>query len=118
MIAGFQQSQQRGATQEAINAQKEQIFSVANSGAKERVKVTFMLARIAEKEGIQVTQQEVAQRVTLLADQYQMTVDKLVKQLQERNGFAEIQEQIMSAKTLDFLVKNAAIEEVPAAPKA
>jgi len=40
-----------------------------------------------------------------------------VKDLQERNGIQEIQEQILSAKVLDFLQLHARIEDVPAAGK-
>ena len=114
-----QQSQKRGATQETINAQKDQIFSVANNSAKERVKAMFLLGRIAEKEGIKSEQPEIIQRVHQMAQQYQLTVEKMVKQLQERGGFEEINEQIVTSKVLDFLVLNAKVEEVaPAATAA
>ena len=36
----------------------------------------------------------------------------MIKQLRERNGFGEIEEQIISAKVLDFLELNAKVEEV------
>ena len=113
-----QQSQQRGATQETINAQKEQIFGVANHSAKERVKAMLLLGRIAEQEGIKAEQQEIAQRVAQMAQQYQQPMDKMIKQLQERGGFEEIQEQVITAKVLDFLVLNAKSEEALAAPVA
>ena len=111
-----QENQQRGVAKEVIEAQKQQIFSVASTSAKERVKAMFLLNRIAQKEGIKVEQQELAQRVHYMAQQYQMPVQKLVKQLEERNGFGEIQEQILSAKVLDFLQLNAQVEDVAAAP--
>ena len=111
-----QENQQRGVAKEVIEAQKQQIFSVASNSAKERVKAMFLLNRIAQKEGIKVEQQELAQRVHYMAQQYQMPVPKLVKQLEERNGFGEIQEQILSAKVLDFLQLNAQVEDVAAAP--
>ena len=111
-----QENQQRGVGKEVIEAQKQQIFSVANNSAKERVKAMFLLNRIAQKEGIKVEQQDMAQRVHYMAQQYQMPVQKLVKQLEERNGFGEIQEQILSAKVLDFLQLSAQIEDVAATP--
>lgn len=108
------QNQQRGLGKEVIEQQKDEIFSAANANAKEKVKSMYLLSRIAEKESIQVEQQEVAARVQVMAQQYQMPVDKLVKQLKERNGFGEIHEQVMVGKVLDFLQLNADIEEVPA----
>ena len=109
-----QENQQRGVAKEVIEAQKQQIFSVANNSARERIKAMFLLNRIAQKEGLKVEQQELAQRVHYMAQQHQMPVQKLVKQLEERNGFGEIQEQILSAKVLDFLQLNAQIEDVAA----
>jgi trigger factor len=106
------ENQQRGVSREVIDQQKDQIFSVANNSAKERVKVAFILGRIAEKEGITAEKEELTQRILLLAQQYQIKPEKMIKQLQERNGLTEIHEQIISAKVLDFLELNAKVEEV------
>jgi trigger factor len=106
------ENQQRGVSRETIDQQKDQIFSAANSSARERVKAAFVLNRIAEKEGINVEEQEVQKRVALLSHQYQISPQKLVKQLEERNGFAEIREQIISTKVIAFLEKHAQVEEV------
>jgi trigger factor len=80
------------------------------------VKAAFLLGRIAEKENIQATKEEVTNRILFLAQQYQMKPEKFVKQLQDRDGIAEIQEQILTAKVLDLLQLQAKIEEVPATP--
>lgn len=106
-----QEQTQRGASREAIESQKDQIFGFATASAKDRVKAGFLLGRIAEKEQIKVEQKEIADRVTLMAAQYQMPVQKLVKQLDERGGFGEIHEQILTAKVLSFLVESAKTEE-------
>jgi len=106
------ENQQRGATNEMIDQQKDQIFSYASSSAKERVKAAFVLGRIAEKEAITAETNEVTQRVLLLAEQYQIKPEKMIKQLQERNGIAEIREQIISTKVLDLLEQHAKVEDV------
>ena len=106
------ENQQRGVSKETIEQQKDQIFSVANNSAKDRIKAAFVLGRIAEKEAIKVEQKELTQRVLMLAEQYQLKPEQMVKQLRDRNGFGEIEEQIMSAKVLDFLELNAKVEEV------
>src|SRR5262249_20982195 len=46
------ENQQRGVAKATIEQQKDQIFSVANTSAKDRIKAAFILGRIAEKEGI------------------------------------------------------------------
>jgi len=106
------ENQQRGVSKETIEQQKDQIFSVANNSAKRRIKAAVDLGRIAEKEAIKVEQKELTQRVLMLAEQYQLKAEQMVKQLRDRNGFGEIEEQIMSAKVLDFLELNAKVEEV------
>ena len=110
------ENQQRGITKEAIEEKKDEIFSYANTSAKERVKVSFLLGRIARQESIEATQQEVADRVVRLAQQYQISPEKLIKQLRDRGGFAEIEDKIVTAKVLDFLQLHAKIEEDPSAP--
>ena len=109
---------QRGVARDLIEKQKEEIYSAATQGAKERVKLAFLIQRIAEKENIQVSQDEVLKRAQSLAMAYQIPLDKFIKDLQKRNGVAELYDQIAHEKVLAFLEQNAKIEEVPAAADA
>lgn len=104
------QNRQRGVTNEAIDQQKDEIFSVASNSAKERIKATFILGEIADKEGIKVTEQELMQRIMQLAQQNQVKPDKFVKQLKERDGLAQIHEQLLVSKVLDFLQQHVHIQ--------
>ncbi|MGB0579515.1 MAG: trigger factor [Limisphaerales bacterium] len=108
------QNQQRGIDRDTIEKQKDEIFSAANANARDKVKAMYIFSAIAEKEDIKVEQQEVAQRVGMMAQQYKMPPEKLIKQLQERNGFGEIHEQIIIGKVLDFLQLQAEVTEIPA----
>jgi trigger factor len=108
------ENQKRGVSRELIEQEKDKIYSAAAQGAKERVKVAFLLQKIAEKEEIKVSQEEVAQRVSQMAAMYQIPPEKFVKDLQKRNGFVEIYDQIANDKVLELLQQNAKIEEVPA----
>jgi len=105
---------QRGVARDLIEKQKDEIYSAAAQSAKERVKLAFLIQRIAEKEGIQVSQDEVLRRTQSLAAAYQIPLDKFIKDLQKRNGVAELYDQIAHEKVLAFLEQNAKIEEVPA----
>ncbi len=109
------ENQKRGISRDLIEQQKDQIYSAAASGAKERVKVSFLLQKIAEKEEIKVGQDEIAQRIGNMAAAYQIPSDKFIKDLQKRNGIIEIYDQLMNEKVVDMLQANAKIEEVPAA---
>ncbi len=109
-------NQQRGVSKEAIDEKKDEIYSFANASAKERVKLTLILNRIAEKEGIKVSQEELSQRIVYLAAQHNMKPEKLAKQLQERGGLSELHQQVLSAKVLDLIELQARVEEIPAPP--
>ena len=108
-----QENTKRGVPRQAIEQQKEQIYSAATRNAKERVKVQFLLQKIAEKEDIKVSQEEIAQRVHHLAGMYQIPADKFLRDLQKRNGLIEVYDQIMNEKVIDFIQQNAKIEDVP-----
>lgn len=107
-----QENQQRGLQKEAIDAHKDEIFNYATNSAKDRLKAGFVINRIAEQEGFKVEEKEILHRVALLADRYQMKPERMLRQLQERNGLDEIAEQIINAKVLDFLELQAQVEEV------
>src|SRR5207247_2106559 len=108
------ENSKRGVSRETIEQQKEQINSEAAHGARGRVKIAFILQRIAEKEDIKVSQEEIARRIQGLAAMYQMSAEKFAKDLQKRNGLIEIYDQIMNEKVLDFLQQKARLEDEPA----
>jgi trigger factor len=112
-----QENAKRGVSREMIEQQKEQIYSAATQGAKERVKVAFLLQKIAEKEDIKVSQEEIAQRVAHLAATYQIPGPKFLKDLQKRGGLIEIYDQVMNEKVMDLLQQNSKIEESAEPPK-
>lgn len=111
------ENQQRGVPKEAIDSQKEQIYASANATAKNRVKASFIIQKIAEKEGVRVEQLEIANRLQLMATQYKMPVEKLVKELEKRDGLGDVYDQMLSEKVVDLLVLNAKIEDVAPAPQ-
>ena len=110
------ENSQRGVAREVIEKQKDEIYSAATRSAKERVKLAFLIQRIAEKENIKVSQEEVLQRAQTLAAMYQIPLDKFLKDLQKRNGVKELYDQIAHEKVLAFLEQNAKIEDVSPAP--
>jgi trigger factor len=110
-----QENSKRGVPRELIEKQKDEIYSAAASSAKERVRLAFLIQRIAEQEKISVTQEEVLQRAQSLAMMYQIPLEKFIKDLQKRNGVNELYDQIAHEKVLEFLEINAKIENVPAA---
>lgn len=107
------ENSQRGVTRDVIEKQKDEIYSAAARSAKERVKLAFLIQRIAEKENIKVSQEEVLRRAQTLATMYQIPPDKFLKDLQKRNGVVELYDQVAHEKVLAFLEQSARIEDVP-----
>ncbi len=108
------QNQQRGVTKESIQEHKDEIFSAANTGAKDRVKAALVLNRIADKEGIKITDQEVLQRVALIAQQRSEKPEKVLRDMQQSGQINALAEQVLTSKVLDFIQLQALISEVPA----
>jgi trigger factor len=102
----------RGASKEQLEEKKDEIFGFATQSAKGRLRTSFILEAIAEVEQIKVEEAEVEERVAELAQRSRTTPEKMKAQLAEKNGFGEIEEQILVGKTLDFLVANAKIETI------
>ena len=112
------ENQQRGVAKENIEEKRDEIFNYASQSAKERLKLGFLFGRIAEKEGIKVSREEVTRRVLQIAQQREMKPEKLVKELDKSGGFSRIHEDILMSKVVDFLEQSAQIEEVEPAPDA
>jgi trigger factor len=110
-----QENTKRGVGRDLIEQQKEEIYSAAARSAKDRVKLSFLIRRIAAKEDLKVSQEEALHRVQSLASAYQIPVEKFIKDLQKRDAVGEIYEQIAHEKVIRFLEQNAHYVDVPAA---
>jgi trigger factor len=113
-----QENAKRGVSRDILEREKEQIYSAATQNARERVKVAFLLQKIAEKEDIKVSQEEIARRIQTMAAMYQIPPDKFAKDLQKRNGLIEIFDQIMNEKVIDLLQQSAKMEDIQPASAA
>ena len=106
------QNTQRGVNRDIIEKQKDEIYAAAAGSAKERVKLAFLVGRIASQEKIEASQEDVIKRAQQLAMMYQMPFDQFIKDLQKRNGVNELYEQVLHEKVLELLEKNANITEI------
>ena len=109
------QNTQRGVARELIEQQKDEIYAAAAGNAKERVRLAFIVRRIAEQEKIQVTQEDAMRRAQALAMMNQIPLDQFIKDLKARNGVNELFEQVVHEKVLELLEQNAKVTEVAVA---
>ncbi len=110
-----QQSQMRGASDDDLKSQTEEIFSSAKAGASDRVRANFILLKIAEKEGIKETESDLYQALYSVAEQRGESPKKIVKDLSKTGGIQRIREDIRISKALDLLTSSAIVTE-PATP--
>tara|TARA_R110002096_G_scaffold40688_3_gene110343 strand:+ start:2925 stop:4262 length:1338 start_codon:yes stop_codon:yes gene_type:complete len=103
---------EQGMSENDIEQNQDDLLKSAESQAKNNVKTMFILEEIAGKEGITVTDEEVSQRVSMMAMQQRRPIKKLARELQDNNGFANIRQDISLSKVIEFLRSNAKISEV------
>ena len=105
-----QRNRDRGVTDEMLKEKEKELIDGAASLATHRLKTNFILHRIAEREKIQVTKEDVDLRVKQEAARYEISPEKMRKELQQRDALDDIAEQILLGKTLDFLKANVSVE--------
>jgi trigger factor len=76
--------------------------------AEQEVKASLLLEEVAEKENIQVSDEEFTKELESLAKQTKQTVEALRARLTEDGALDRIRHRIRSEKTLDFLYRQSA----------
>lgn len=110
------QNSRRGVSTESLEEQKEQIYSAASAAARDRVKLAFIVGRIADAEKIQVQQEEVIRHAQYVAQAQQVPIDQFIKDLQKNNAVGQLYEQVLHEKVLELVEKHALVTEVAPAP--
>lgn len=75
-------------------------------GAKQQVKVKLALDAIVKAENIEATEEEIAEEITKLAEQYNMEADKIKAAVPEE----QLTDDIVTRKAVDFVVDNSVKE--------
>ncbi|MDB4341785.1 trigger factor [bacterium] len=112
-----QQNHQRGVGKDIIEENKDRIYSNAKADAEVRVRANYILSRIAEKEGIKVTDQELSRQIAAIAAQQKVKPQKLAQQLKDNGTLYQVQEEIMNGKVIDLLEEKAKVTEIDPKPE-
>ena len=112
------ENQERGVADEILREHEKDLVGSAAQSARDRIKGTFILLRIAEKEKIGVTDMDMRRRIAQLAQRSRMSFDKMLKELQKRGAIDQVREELITAKTLDFVASQASVTAEAAAEKA
>ncbi len=105
----IRENQQRGIPEHVLEENKQDIITNAESSAKDRVKVNFILNSIAKAEKLEVSNDELGSELQMMSQRYQIPPDKLFKQLEENGAILRLQDDVLRRKTVDFLLQSAEI---------
>lgn len=116
MLRGhMQRLMQQGITEEQMQEHQEEMLQSAEQAARSQVKLQLILGEIAKEEKIEVTNEDLQQRLLQEAMATRTAPDELVKEMQkDRSRLMQLQRDTLFAKTLDFVLKEATVEETKA----
>ena len=106
----IEDNMRRGIPAEQFEKDKKELFASARQTAEKRIKVQLLLAKIAEKEKIEVTERDLDNFIYREALRSKQRPEKLAKELaRERSRLRAAQDSIVFDKAVDFLVSKAKI---------
>jgi trigger factor len=112
-----QRNRARGIPDEVLKEKEKELIESAAGVAHHRLKTNFILERIAEQEKIEVTREDLDRRIRQEAQRYNISTDKMRKELEEHDQLNALAEQILLGKTLDFLKANVSVQPISEEPK-
>lgn len=106
----------RGIPAEEIEKHLDVLRDASEEAAARRLKIHFLLNRIADKEKIFVTENEVENRIAALANSYGVTAQRMRRELEQEDALSELRAGMREEKTVAFLMRHAHIEGEAAQP--
>jgi len=109
----------QGLGREQIEEQIEQLRAASEERAKEQLKVFFIMDKVAEKLGIDVTEEEVNGFIAQLALQRGQRPERMKEQMARDGSLVQLRGQVREDKCVAKLLESAKVTEVEAPkPKA
>ena len=106
-------NRERGVPDELLKGKEKELIEGAGALAANRLKTNFILHRVAEAEKIEVKREEIDEAIRTQAAHYNVSVEKMRKELEENDRINGLAEEILLGKTLDFLKANVSIDATP-----
>lgn len=100
----------QGAAANTLEQQKDRILAAAYKTSADRVKLSYVLERIAAQENISIPDEETDREMQALARSCGMAPNKLREELEKNDGLKRFKRDMLCDRTLDFLVEKATIK--------
>lgn len=110
-----EEGSQKGASDEDMLSQQEQIFTVATQRAVTNLRTNFILQEIATAEKITVSDADLLAHISQIAQRRKEPIKKVIKDLQKKRQIQSIRNSMLIGQTIDFLLEQAKVTEVSAA---
>ena len=107
-----QRAQKGGMSEEEIMSKQEEIINSATQQAKQSVRVTFILEKVAEKEELMVSDAQLSMALSQQAARSKMKPKQFMAQAQKSGLIDRLRGDLRLDNAIEFLKSNATIEEV------
>jgi len=102
--------QRGGESEDSLLEKKDEILESAKGSAERQVKLRLILQKIADEEGVDVSEEEVSREISMMAYAYQMDRNELEKRLKENNQLDDLRGDIVCRKVVQWVLDAAEIE--------
>jgi trigger factor len=107
-----EEGSRKGASDEDMLSQQEQIFTVATQRALTNLRTNFILQEIASAEKITVADSDLLAHIAKIAESRREPIKKVIKDLQKKRQIQSIRNSMLIGQTIDFLLEQAKVTEV------
>jgi trigger factor len=102
---------QQGGSREMFEQHRDEILGSASQSARDRVKLSYIIDRIASEEEIAIEDADVDAHLELMAQRYGMTVDRIRPELEKHDeGLRNLRTEVRGNKVMTFLLEHAKIK--------
>ena len=105
---------QMGLPRERIDEQMEQLRAGSEEEAKEQLKTFFIMDKVAEKLGVEVTEEEINGHIAQLAIEQGQRPERMREEMVRNGSLAQFRIQIRENKAVAKLLESAKISEIEA----
>ncbi len=104
----------RGVDPASVETRIAELRGKSEKVAKDRLKLFFIMARLAEHFGVQVTEQELNGRIAMMAAQQNMRPEQMRAQIEKAGRGGEVVSMIRDAKVSDRIISQAKVSDIAA----
>jgi FKBP-type peptidyl-prolyl cis-trans isomerase (trigger factor) len=104
----------RGMEPTAVELRLAELRGKSEQSAKDRLKLFFIMARLSEHFGVQVTEQELNGRISMMAAQQGARPEQMRAQIEKAGRMSDVISNIRDAKVSDRIISQAKVSDIAA----